>query len=120
MFGKVATLFRVVAVAEALSWCALLAGMFVKYVLERGDGGVPVVGMVHGIVFVVYLVVTLAAFRVLGWNFQTLSLAVLASVPPLFTWIFEVWALRSGKFDGPEVRHGAGVGLYLRTESVPA
>ncbi|MQA63990.1 MAG: DUF3817 domain-containing protein [Actinophytocola sp.] len=112
MVSKAATLFRVLAVAEALSWVALLAGMFVKYVLGIGEGGVPVVGMVHGIVFLAYVVVTLGVFRVLGWNVKTLMLALVAAVPPLFTWFFEVWALRSGKLDGPQTSQRAGVALY--------
>ena len=113
MVGKAATVFRVVAVAEALSWMALLAGMFVKYVVGFGEGGVPVFGMVHGILFLTYVVTTLALFRVFGWNGKTLLLALAASVPPLCTWLFESWALRRGKFDGPEIDRHAGVALYL-------
>ncbi|MGH3518230.1 MAG: DUF3817 domain-containing protein [Haloechinothrix sp.] len=112
MSGKAATLFRVVAIAEALSWAGLLVGMFFKYVVGLGEGGVPVVGMVHGIVFMVYVVVTLGVFRVLGWNVKTLGLALLSSVPPLFTWFFEMWALRSGKLDGPERERHGGLALY--------
>ncbi|MGH3951767.1 MAG: DUF3817 domain-containing protein [Pseudonocardiaceae bacterium] len=112
MSRKAATLFRVVAVAEALSWAALLVGMFVKYVVGLGEGGVPVVGMVHGIVFMVYVVVALGVFRVLGWDFKTLAFALLASIPPLFTWFFEMWALRSGMLDGPEREQRGGLALY--------
>lgn len=111
--GKAATVFRIIAVAEALSWAALLAGMFVKYVIEFGEGGVPVIGMVHGILFAVYVVTTLAVHRIFGWDGKTLLLALAASVPPLCTWWFELWALRSGKFDGPEIDRHAGVALYL-------
>ncbi|WP_034278201.1 DUF3817 domain-containing protein [Haloechinothrix halophila] len=113
MVGKAATVFRIIAVAEALSWAALLAGMFVKYVLEFGEGGVPVIGMVHGILFAVYVVTALAVHRIFGWDAKTLLLALAASVPPLCTWWFELWALRSGKFDGPEIDRRAGVALYL-------
>lgn len=113
MVGKAATLFRVVAVAEALSWLALLIGMFVKYVIGAGDGGVPIIGMAHGVLFTAYVLVTLAVFRIFRWSFGTLVLALLASVPPMFTWLFEGWALRSGKLDGPE-RFG-GVNLFLST-----
>lgn len=111
MFTKAATAFRVVAVAEALSWAALLVGMFFKYVVGAGEGGVPVVGMIHGVIFIAYLVTTFAVFRVLKWGPKTLLLALFASIPPLLTWAFEVWALRNGKFDGPEVQANAGMGL---------
>ncbi|PXY20731.1 DUF3817 domain-containing protein [Prauserella muralis] len=120
MSSKAAVLFRVVAVAEAFSWAGLLVGMFLKYVVELGEGGVPVLGMVHGVLFVLYLAVTLAVFKPLGWTGKTLVLALLASVPPLFTWLFESWALRRGKLDGPQrLRHG-GTGLIVGRETVNA
>ncbi|MDT4941557.1 MAG: hypothetical protein QOJ34_1646, partial [Pseudonocardiales bacterium] len=39
---RAATAFRVVAFAEALSWLGLLTGMFFKYVVDGGAGGVHV------------------------------------------------------------------------------
>ncbi|MBA0125057.1 DUF3817 domain-containing protein [Haloechinothrix sp. YIM 98757] len=112
MFGKAAAVFRLVAVAEALSWVGLLVAMFAKYVVGLGEGGVPVAGMVHGIMFIAYIVVTLAVFRALDWNARTLLLAVAAGVPPLFTWWFEVWALRSGRLDSPGCVGSGGVALF--------
>lgn len=117
MQDRLAVLFRVVAVAEAVSWAALLVGMFVKYVLGQGDGGVPVVGMVHGVLFIAYVAVTLVAWRLLRWDVSTAALAVAAGVAPLGTWPFERWALRTGKLDSPEFARSAGTSLYLR---VPA
>jgi integral membrane protein len=110
--SKAAVLFRVAAVAEAISWAGLLIGMFFKYVVGAGQGGVPVLGMVHGVVFVIYVLVSLAVFKPLGWRPKTLVLALLASIPPLFTWLFEKWALRSGKLDGPSRLTYGGTGLF--------
>ncbi|GLY65909.1 DUF3817 domain-containing protein [Amycolatopsis taiwanensis] len=110
---KAAGFFRVAAVAEAFSWAALLIGMFLKYVVHTAhEGGVPVLGMVHGVIFVIYLLTTLAVFKPLGWKRKTLLLALLAAVPPLFTWWFEKWALRTGKLDGPERLLNGGTGLF--------
>ncbi|WP_020670993.1 DUF3817 domain-containing protein [Amycolatopsis nigrescens] len=121
MSSKAALLFRVAAVAEAFSWAGLLIGMFFKYVLSQGDGGVPVLGMVHGVVFVVYLLVTLAVFKPLGWRGRTVLMALLSSVPPLFTWLFEKWALRTGKLDGTDRLSYGGTGLFVsRQETVSA
>ncbi|MFC4004729.1 DUF3817 domain-containing protein [Prauserella oleivorans] len=114
MSNKAAVLFRVVAIAEAFSWAGLLIGMFLKYVVELGEGGVPVLGMVHGVMFVLYVVVTLVAARPLGWKAGTVITALLASIPPLFTWWFEAWALRRGKLDGPERASHGGTGLIIR------
>jgi integral membrane protein len=112
---KAAGFFRVAAVAEALSWAGLLIGMFLKYVVHTAhEGGVPVLGMVHGIIFVIYVITTLSVFKPLAWRRKTLALALLASIPPLFTWWFEKWALRTGKLDGPERLVHGGTGLFVR------
>lgn len=112
MAQKAAVVFRVTAVAEALSWAGLLLGMFFKYVVGAGEGGVSVFGMVHGIVFVTYVVTSFAVFKPLAWRRKTLALALLAGVPPLCTWWFEKWALRSGKLDGPSRLVQGGTSLF--------
>ena len=56
-------LFRAVAIAEALTWVGLLAGMYVKYVPETSEVGVQVFGPIHGAVFVLYVAVTLLTAR---------------------------------------------------------
>ncbi|ASR39615.1 hypothetical protein BAY61_24365 [Prauserella marina] len=119
MSNKAAVLFRVVAVAEAFSWAGLLVGMFLKYVVGAGEGGVPVLGMVHGAMFVLYIGVTLAVFRPLRWSAKTVIVGLLAAIPPFFTWIFENWALRRGKLDGPQRLTNGGTGLFL-SEPEPA
>ena len=98
-----ATAFRIVAVAEALSWLGLLAGMYVKYVPQTSEAGVTVFGPIHGAVFVAYVVVALVASRVLRWNLATTLLALVASVPPLVTVPFERWASRTGRLPVGEI-----------------
>ena len=97
----VALAFRAVAVAEALSWVGLLAGMYVKYVPATTEAGVQFFGPVHGAVFVAYVLVALVATRVLGWSRWTALLALAASVPPLATVVFERWAGRTGRLQAP-------------------
>jgi integral membrane protein len=94
---SVARVFRAAAIAEAVSWVLLLAGMFVKWVLRTSEVGVQVFGPVHGAVFVGYVLVTLLAWRVLRWSPLTALLALAASVPPLVTVWFERWARRTGR-----------------------
>ena len=97
-----ATAFRIVAVAEALSWLGLLAGMFVKYVPETTELGVKVFGPIHGGIFVAYVVVALVAARVLRWSPRTTVLALVCSVPPLATVWFERLATRNGRLPGQQ------------------
>ncbi|WP_448626490.1 DUF3817 domain-containing protein [Geodermatophilus sp. URMC 64] len=99
----VATVFRVVAVAEALSWLGLLAGMYLKYVPRTTEVGVHVFGPIHGAVFVAFVVVTLLAARVLRWPVRTTLLALAAAVPPLATVWFERRATRGGRLPGREL-----------------
>lgn len=89
-------IFALVALAEAFTWAGLLIGMFLKYVTETTTAGVAVFGMLHGIVFVAYLLVTVIAWWRLRWSVPVGLLALLASVPPLTTVVFEIWAQRRG------------------------
>ena len=92
-----ARLFRAVAIAEACSWAGLLIGMFFKYVAVGNDIGVNIFGPIHGALFVAYVVITVAVAGPLRWNAKTVVLALLASIPPLFTLWFERWATRTGR-----------------------
>jgi integral membrane protein len=92
-----ATAFRIVAVAEALSWIGLLAGMYVKHVPETTELGVQVFGPVHGAIFVAYVVVALLTSRVLQWSPRVTVLALVCSVPPLATVWFERLATRNDR-----------------------
>ncbi len=90
--------FTTVAVLEALTWVALLTSMWFKYLAaDPTPVGVQVAGPVHGGAFVAYLVMTAVAWRTLRWSPATVVAAVVASVPPLFTVLFEVWAARTGR-----------------------
>ena len=93
------TAFRVVAVAEALSWLGLLTGMFFKYVVDAGEQGVQVFGPIHGTVFIAYVVVTLLTWRSQRWSLPVALFALAASVPPFCTVLFEEWARRTGRLD---------------------
>lgn len=90
-------LFRRVAVAEAVTWALLLTGMFLKYVTETTELGVQVFGMVHGVVFVAYVVTTLvvAVDQRLGVGRTLVALA--AAVPPFLTVPVDLWLERRGR-----------------------
>lgn len=93
---RTATWFRVAAALEATTWLGLLIGMAVKY-LGGGEGGVTVFGPIHGVVVLGYVAATLWAASVFGWGGRTVWKALLASVPPLGSVVFERWATRTGR-----------------------
>ena len=90
-------LFKVVAVAEAVSWLGLLVGMYYKYFTDTGDLGVKIFGPIHGGIFIVYVLLTLLVARTLRWGRWTAVIALACSVPPFATLTFELWAERTGR-----------------------
>lgn len=88
--------FRLVAVLEAVSWAGLLLGMLVKYVVSDTDALVAVFGPVHGVVFLAYLGVTVAAWGHQGWPARVGLAGLAAGVPPFGSIVFERWADRRG------------------------
>ena len=89
-------LFRRVAIAEAVTWALLLAGMFLKYVTETTELGVRVFGMAHGIVFVAYCLTTVLVALDQRWSAGRLLLGLVAAVPPFATVLFDRYAERRG------------------------
>ena len=95
------SLFRGLAVAEAITWALLLSGMFLKYVTETTELGVRIFGMVHGVVFIAYCLVTLIVAIDQKWSLSRTVLGLVAAVPPFATLLFEMYADRRGLL-GPE------------------
>jgi integral membrane protein len=94
-----ATAFRAAAVAEAVTWAGLLVAMLVKHVLDGGEALMGVFGPLHGVVVLVYVAATLWAGSTLRWGNRTVLTALLASVPPFGSVVFERWATRTGRLD---------------------
>ena len=88
--------FRLLAVAEALSWAALLAGMYFKWIAGTTELGVEIAGPVHGALFIGYGVAALALWRLQRWPLKVALFAGLSAVFPFATVLFERWALRRG------------------------
>jgi integral membrane protein len=83
-------------VAEAISWAGLLIGMFFKYAMGNAMG-VHIFGSVHGVVFIAYVVLSLLARKALRWDARTTVWALVASIPPFGSVVFERWASRTGR-----------------------
>jgi integral membrane protein len=94
-------LFKVVAVAEAVSWAGLLVGMYLKHVTGTTELGVEVFGALHGGIFLLYVGLVLLLARNLRWGRWTTLAGLACSVPPFATLAFELWASRSGRLDVP-------------------
>jgi integral membrane protein len=93
-------LFRTVAIAEAITWTLLIAGMIGKYILDLGGLGVTIGGSAHGLVFIAF-VLTVALVGVnQRWSIGLLAIAVGSAVIPFASIPFEIRAARTGRLDG--------------------
>jgi integral membrane protein len=72
---------RAVAVAEAISWLALIAATAVKYTAEH-PVGVQILGPIHGVLFICYVVLALWVRAGLGWRAKTLLIVLADAVLP--------------------------------------
>ena len=75
--------FRVISLLEALSFVILLlVAMPIKYFLGNPEL-VRIVGMAHGILFVLYIISALLFKNKLNWSNQVLVVVILCSIIPL-------------------------------------
>jgi integral membrane protein len=89
------TLFRRVAVAEAVTWALLLTGMVLKY-SGVTEVGVRIFGMVHGVVFIAYGLTTVLVAVDQRWTARRTLLGLVSAVPPFMTVWFDRYAERRG------------------------
>jgi integral membrane protein len=74
---------RVVAVVEAVSWLALIVATIVKYSTDPHKAlGVQIMGPVHGVLFLIYVGLTLEVRRRLNWDARTTLVVLAESIIP--------------------------------------
>jgi integral membrane protein len=89
------TAYRVLAFVVGVLLAALAVGMVLKYLLTEGtelqvfgDELTAVVALIHGWVYIVYVVVAFLLSRRAGWSLQFLLLMLLAGlIPFLIFWV---------------------------------
>ena len=81
--------FRKLGYVEAISLLVLLfIAMPLKYQFGM-PAAVSVVGMIHGVLFTVYVLLGLAIRSELGWSYLKLAFAVIIASVPFGPFIFE-------------------------------
>ena len=70
--AKAATQLRIVSVLETISFIGLLVMMF-----THNEGGVSVLGMIHGLLFLAYAIIVLKDRGIFGWSLGFTALAIL-------------------------------------------
>jgi integral membrane protein len=81
--------FRWVSIAEGISLVVLIfIAMPLKWVFEL-PAMVTYVGWIHGILFILYMLVLYPTSRKLRWSFQTAMFGVIASILPFGPFLFD-------------------------------
>jgi len=99
MFRSPVSLFRVLAIAEAITWALLISAL-----IARAAGMTPLVvtiaGGIHGFVFLSYgATAVLLAFNQ-RWRPGVAAVTILSAVVPFATIPIEIWLARSGRLEG--------------------
>jgi integral membrane protein len=95
--------FRIVAVAEAISWTGLLIGMVFKYLIVHNEVGVHVFGPIHGVLFLGYVGLAVLLWRHQPWPTRVGVLALIGGILPFGSIVFERRATRTHRLvDTPD------------------
>ncbi|WP_143588252.1 DUF3817 domain-containing protein [Tersicoccus sp. Bi-70] len=90
------TLFRRLALIEAVTWTLLLIGMVLKYVTATTDLGVRIGGGLHGLAFLAYLAATVYVAIDGRWSAGRTAVGLASAVIPYATLPFEHSTERRG------------------------
>jgi len=78
-------IFRIVGMLEGVSYLLLITlGLYYKYVLND-PSYVQLLGMPHGLFFMLYIILAIVIKSMMKWNNKTLALVLLGSIIPLGT-----------------------------------
>ncbi|WP_295821504.1 DUF3817 domain-containing protein [uncultured Microbacterium sp.] len=99
MFRTPLTLFRTLAIAEAISWTLLIGGVIVRAVADL-PLAVSIGGGIHGFVFLAYGATAVLVALNQRWGLGPTALAVVSAVIPYATIPTEIWLHRTGRLRG--------------------
>ena len=99
MFRSPLNLFRVLAVAEAVSWTLLIAGLVIRATTDLAIA-VTVGGGIHGFVFLSYGATAVLVAKNQRWGAWPTVVAIGSAIVPYATIPTELWLHRSGRLDG--------------------
>ncbi len=84
---------RYIAFAEATSFIALLIASFVKRT-GGGELGVQILGPIHGLLFIAYVVIVFNVRHDFGWSGRTTFWVLVGAVVPFGGYAVDWWLLR--------------------------
>jgi integral membrane protein len=85
--------FRYVALLEATSFLALLVATVVKH-SDGGETGVQILGPIHGLLFLAYVLLVFAIRGEERWSVKVTCWILLGAVLPFGGYVVDWWLLR--------------------------
>lgn len=102
--------FRYVALTEATTFLLLLIASYLKHASDLPIG-VTILGPIHGLLFIAYVVMALGLRDEQGWDMRTTLLILLGAVVPFGGYFVDRWLDRkSGDADGGGLRGRGSTG----------
>ena len=92
-------LFRLAAIAEAITWTLLIAALIVRATTGFALG-VTIAGGIHGFVFLAYGATTILVAINQRWHPGVAITAIASAVIPYATIPAEIWLARTGRLEG--------------------
>jgi integral membrane protein len=101
-------LFRLFALAEAVTWTLLIGGLILRATVGVPSLAFTIVGGIHGAVFLTYAVIASITGVNQRWGFGRTVLGVALAIVPYATIPFELYVQRTGKLEGNWRREHSG------------
>lgn len=92
-------LFRVLAIAEVVTWTLLISALIARAVTGFATG-VSIAGGIHGFVFLAYGATAVLVAINQRWHFGVAAIAIGSAIVPFATIPVEVWLARTHRLDG--------------------
>jgi integral membrane protein len=89
------SIFRIVSLLEGISYLLLLFFATPFKYFQGDDSYVKMLGMPHGILFMVYVVLAIMIKKEMNWDNKTLGIVLVASILPFGTFYIDKKYLRS-------------------------
>jgi len=99
VFRTPLTLFRTLAIAEAISWTLLIAGLILRATADLSVA-VSIGGGIHGFVFLAYGATAVLVALNQRWGVGPAAVAIVSAVIPYATVPTEIWLHRTGRLRG--------------------
>jgi integral membrane protein len=99
VFRTPATLFRVLAIAEAISWTLLITGLILRATADLAIA-TTIGGAIHGFVFLSYGATAVLVALNNRWRPWPATVAIVSAIVPYATIPAEIWLARTGRLAG--------------------